>query len=284
VGTHNKQGSAGGDVHEANANDKMQWSEHKRKAENLRKQRKVSLAARHEREMRRIEDAFIRRNRGLAVSVAKPFASGGRSSSYAEDYINAAWAKLWEAFLMWDPAKGTFATFSRMYITGDVLREVHINEDHEKSYGDFTATPKVRATQVRLERQLGRAPTFAEIAEACGETVTLVERSLMPRASSLDTPVGDGEMTRGDLVSETGQGLPGFEIDDDVDEDMVLAHLSGKLDDAELFVMLRRHGLDGAPAQSLTEVGLHLERNRESVRRLESSAKRKLGIAPSSDE
>jgi RNA polymerase sigma factor (sigma-70 family) len=273
VETDTANGVDGNTVHQHNVAQKRQWEEFKTAAAAHRAEGSEVLAARCERQMRRIEEDIIRRNRGLTVGVARRFATG-RAASDGDDYVAVSAAALWKAFLEWAPSKGTLATFAIPYMKGAVQRQVHKSEAHEISYGDWSATPKIKTAVAAWERKHGSAPSIPEIAEITGETTTLVERVMMHRPASLDAPVGDGESKRSDVVIPDSIDVHEKAFGDVEDPFELVEAAAGSLDDRELFVMLRRHGLDGGRTQSLNEIGQLIGTSREAVRRSETKAEK----------
>ena len=220
----------------------------------------------------RIATEFFVKNKGLAVSGAKPFLAPG--DQHGDDYINAASLGLWEAFHRWDPEQGvTFGTFSRQYIKGRIVRAVRTSEYGHISQTDFNRRKDVRDTLTRLTDELDRTPTREEVASATGLTVDAVNRSLAPAATSLDLPVGDGTATLGDLVEDDNAPTSfGVDLSDQSQVDRLL----DELNELELWVVNARGELLGTPAQSLVEIADEIGVGREIVRRSETKARARL--------
>jgi DNA-directed RNA polymerase sigma subunit (sigma70/sigma32) len=241
------------------------------------------MAVRLERKLDRVKDNFAKSNWGLSISFAREFfPHGDANHANSDDYVGAALMGMWEAFTRWDPSKGSFSHWSRMFIEGHTKRAVQALEAPEGSYGDFTARPKVRAAKARLETELGRTPTDTEIAAACGETPELVGRALAARPVSLDTPVGEDEGTLGDIVVG-GIGLdfhrnkdPFAAMFDDLDapggQGALTVIKQAALTPTELWVIARHHGLDGASPESLLRIGEVIEKGRQTVQRHSAKA------------
>ena len=236
---------------------------------------------RRERQLsRRIEDnqaEFVRLNMGLAGTVSRKFTADGGPN--VEDYNQDAVVGLLEARKKWDPAKGTFATFSRAYITGRVQQGVR-QAEFRLSKGDFAARPNILGTANLLEERLGRPPTDDEVAKGAGVTVDVVRRIRCARATSLDLVVGDGEATLGDFQVDTPL-VDSEEVDGAQQASQFLESVVGVLDAVELFVLVRYHGLDGAWPQTLAELGEFTGRGREPIRRILNGAEskaRELGL------
>jgi DNA-directed RNA polymerase sigma subunit (sigma70/sigma32) len=94
---------------------------------------------------------------------------------------------------------------------------------------------------------------------------------------SLDQPAGDGDGkdTVADHVADTrsvdaGAGMDHPQLLEEMAERMK------ELPERERFILERRYGLDGQPAESLEEVGARLGITRERVRQLQAAATERL--------
>jgi RNA polymerase sigma factor (sigma-70 family) len=128
-----------------------------------------------------------------------------------------------------------------------------------------------------LSQKLNREPVLAEIAKESGFPETKVRDllALIEDPISLEAPVGDGESVYADLIEDDNAELP--------DETTALGMRSTELLNAlaqlkprKRFVINRRFGLDGQPAQTLEQVGSELGISRERVRQLEARALQQL--------
>lgn len=231
---------------------------------------------------------FFLANRGLAVAMARPFLAPGDMNG--DDYISAAALGLWEAFLKWDPTKGTtFGTFSRQYIKGRLVRGVRVTEFGHISQTDFNRRKEIRDTITRMTDELGRAATHQEVASVLGLTVDAVRRAIAPVAASLDVPVGDGEKTLGDMLGPDPMSIRSTDLDDQDNVDRML----DELNELEMWLVCARGELMGTPPQSLAEIADEIGVGREITRRAEAKAKARLvhtrlsmelGRLPSMDE
>jgi RNA polymerase primary sigma factor len=134
----------------------------------------------------------------------------------------------------------------------------------------------MRARRV-LSQKLNREPTLAEIAKESGFNEGKV-RSLLELIEdpiSLETPVGDGESSYGDLIEDDNADLP-EEVTAESMRSSELAVALAQLNPRMRRVITLRFGLEGQAPQTLEQVGAELGITRERVRQLESRALREL--------
>jgi RNA polymerase sigma factor (sigma-70 family) len=260
-------------VHERNAAWKHDWDLLRAQADEAEASEERVTVRRCRREMERIQAEFFKANSGLAYSAARVYLTRAANGNH-DDYIQAANIGLLKAWPLWDPKQGTFATFSRRYAEGEENRAVRADEHAHISYGDHTAAPHVRAAEDRLRTELGRTPTDKEVAERAKVSVGIVSRVRMQRPVSLDAPMGsDSDGTRQSTVADKAATIPGGVVVDlgtlsEEEEREVLTALA-ELPALQVAVAARRYGLDGAPAQTLSEIGESLDSSRETMRRVD---------------
>jgi RNA polymerase primary sigma factor len=141
-----------------------------------------------------------------------------------------------------------------------------------------------RVTRARrtLGQKLNRDPSLEEIAEESGFTVERVEQllELVQDHVSLESPVGDGESSVGDLIEDTAAIAPEAETADRLRSTELKLAL-GLLKPRMRLVLVERFGLNGTKPKTLEEVGSSLGITRERVRQLETRALRELRqVAP----
>jgi RNA polymerase primary sigma factor len=134
----------------------------------------------------------------------------------------------------------------------------------------------MRARRI-LSQKLNREPVLGEIAKESGFSEAKVRDllALIEEPISLETPVGDGESSYGDLIEDENADLP----EDTTAESMrskELAKALATLNPRMRLVITRRFSLDGQVPQTLEQVGSELGITRERVRQLESRALREL--------
>ena len=141
--------------------------------------------------------AVIRDHLALADRLALRYA--GRGQAY-EDLQQVAYLGLVLAAKRFDPTREvTFATFAHATVSGELKRhfrdhawQLRVSRSVQETY------LAVRGAAEELQRESGRSPTPAELAERTGTTVEQVVDAIEAGAAlhleSLDAPVGDDEV------------------------------------------------------------------------------------------
>jgi RNA polymerase sigma factor (sigma-70 family) len=221
----------------------------------------------------RAKDVFIRSNLRLVVAVARRYP---RSGLPLLDLIQEGNAGLVRAVEKFDYAKGfKFSTYATWWIRQAITRSiadqsrtirlpVHLVEE----------LGRIRRVQREFNRENGRDPEHAEIAQELGTSVERVGDVLdwARDPVSLNMAVDDqGETQFGDLLEDTSAASP---------EQSVLVMLRregldsliGKLDDRTASIIKMRYGIDDGRERTLTEVGKQHGLTRERIRQIEKHA------------
>jgi RNA polymerase primary sigma factor len=218
---------------------------------------------------------LVQANLGLVVSIARRFVGRGLD---LDDLVGEGNLGLIHAAEQFDPRFGTrFSTYAACWIRQAICHALmHTASMIHLPERMVSLLMKWRRAEWALGRELGRAPSFDEIASSMGLSVEkqlrvaqALEASRL-RTGSRDEPAGAALSER--VADREGPTEERFEAEEDRD---VAWRLMGRLKDRERAIVTLRFGLAGE-ALTLEEIGHRLGVTRERVRQIETNALRKL--------
>jgi RNA polymerase sigma-B factor len=221
-------------------------------------------------------EALVARFLPLARQLARRYQRGGEQ---LDDLVQVASLGLLKAIDRFDPARETaFSSFAVPTILGELKR-------HFRDKGWSVRVPrdlqelavKVDKVADEMSREIGRAPTPAELAERTGTTLEQVlearEASAAYRAVSLDRPRTEDEDEGESYADAVGAEDPGYGIAEDA---ATVERLMRVLSEREREVLRLRFEEDLTQSEIGERVGvsqMHVSRLiRQSVARLREAA------------
>jgi RNA polymerase primary sigma factor len=229
-----------------------------------------------QREVRAAEDArnrFLNSNLRLVVAHARKF-RGAEGIDFI-DLIQEGNLGLIRAVEKFEWRKGfKFSTYASWWIRQALSRAVTEKSRTIRVPGRLSdAAATVHAIKNRLQAELGRDATVAELAEESGLSELHVEEALAVKDSvSLESPVGEDGAMLGDFVMvEDDDNDPVIRAESlAVGED--LREAINRLPARERRILLLRYGfVDGEP-KALPDIGAELNLTPERIRQIEKVA------------
>jgi len=229
-------------------------------------------------ERRAAADALVLHNLRLVHSICQRY--GGSGMEYEDLYQNGI-PGLIRAVELFNPVAGyKFSTYATHWIRQSITRAI-ANDGRliRLPVHMFERVHKVWATRERLTID-GKPPALTALAMECALTREQVVECLKlgPDPLSLDSPVGDGAVTLGDLIDRDGDRPEHVEVHGFIPDDVY--DWFTFLTDRQMDILRRRFGLPPYyQGQTLEMIGRHYGRTRERIRQIENKAFERLRAA-----
>jgi RNA polymerase primary sigma factor len=241
----------------------------------LTAQEEVELAKRIERGDLAAKERMINSNLRLVIKFARRYQGHGLDLG---DLVQEAMLGLIRAAEKFDWRRGyKFSTYAVLWIKQSIQRGLDNSGRAVRIPAHVAQRERtVNRVTAELAARMDRDPTDEEVAKETKLPLdeVMAIRDLTRVTASLDSPVGEGDTTLGDLHVEATDDLED-EVLDREQEQTVAAALE-RLPEQERRVVAARFGTGGRQERSLRDIARELGVTQEQARRLEVQAIKRL--------
>ncbi|MFO7299338.1 MAG: sigma-70 family RNA polymerase sigma factor [Actinomycetes bacterium] len=227
------------------------------------------------REGEKARQRFVEANLRLVVANARRYAGGSVSML---DLIQEGNLGLITAVERFDWRKGfKFSTYATWWIRQAMQRaQANLSDNIRVPTGVFEIIPTVRRSADELRGKLGRAPTYEEIAQETGLSVSDVERaSAAVSTVALETPIGEDGAVLADFIADEDAQDTEAEVEAKVLEEAAREALA-ELPETHRRVLELRFGMTGEAPATVSYIAAEVDMPEHQVRQLISEATKQL--------
>ncbi|HEX6947784.1 MAG TPA: sigma-70 family RNA polymerase sigma factor [Acidimicrobiia bacterium] len=223
----------------------------------------------------RARQRFVEANLRLVVANARRYAGGSVSML---DLIQEGNLGLITAVERFDWRKGfKFSTYATWWIRQAMQRaQANLSDNIRVPTGVFEIIPTVRRSADELRGKLGRTPTYEEIADETGLSVSDVERAAAAVSTvALETPVGEDGAVLADFIADDETQDTAAEVEARVLAEAVHRALA-ELPETHRRVLELRFGMTGEAPATVSYIASEIDMPEHQVRQLISEATKQL--------
>jgi RNA polymerase sigma factor, sigma-70 family len=235
------------------------------------------LACRIEEGDSEARDHMVRANLRLVVNLARGYMGAGLEM---QDLIEEGNLGLLRAVEGFDPSMNTrFSTYASYWIKQSMRRAL-VNTSKTIRIPAYMVEllNKWRRATVKVQKELGRAPTPEEVAHALNlskKKLSIIKKAIRIYKFVPQTDHANADFSLDEMVADSHTRTPELAMAHTDDLHQVLALLE-KMDPRDAAVLRMRFGLDNEEPKTLEEIGELLGVTRERVRQIESEAIKKM--------
>jgi RNA polymerase primary sigma factor len=222
-------------------------------------------------------DRMVRANLRLVVNIARSYTGKGLG---LQDLIEEGNLGLLRAVQGFDPNMNTrFSTYASYWIKQSIKRAL-VNTAKTIRIPAYMVEllAKWRRATMQLQDELGRPPTYEEIArsmELPKKKLAIIKKAIRVYHATPQTDQTEAGWSLDEMLMDANTKTPDTEMVEADDLHHVL-ELLDKMDKREATVLRMRFGLDDEEPKTLKQIGECLGLTRERVRQIENEALNKL--------